>query len=54
MNAKSKKPGLILILCAVVGAITGGTFVAVCMVLTLAGGVLATIGAKKQIHSEAQ
>ena len=47
MNAKSKKPGLILILCAVVGAITGGTFVAVCMVLTLAGGVLATIGVKK-------
>jgi len=54
MNAKSKKPGLILILCAVVGAITGGTFVAVCMVLTLAGGVLATIGVKKQTHSEAQ
>jgi hypothetical protein len=48
MNAKSKKPGLILIACAIVGAVTGGTFVAVCMVLTLAGGIVATIGAKPQ------
>jgi hypothetical protein len=52
MNAKSKIPGLILIVCAIIGAVTGGTFVAVCMVLTLAGGILATIGAKPAPESE--
>jgi|TARA_B110000008_G_C16608705_1_gene419558 hypothetical protein len=52
MNAKSKVPGLILIVCAIIGAVTGGTFVAVCMVLTLAGGILATIGAKPVPKSE--
>ena len=48
MNAKSRIPGLILIGCSIAGAITGGTFVAVCMALTLVGGILATIGVKKQ------
>jgi hypothetical protein len=52
INAKSKKPGIILILCSVIGAITGGTFVAVCMVLTLVGGVLSTLGVKKVIPPE--
>lgn len=47
MGATSKKPGILLIVCAVGGAITGGTLVAVCMVLTLVGGILATIGVKK-------
>lgn len=49
MNAKSKKPGILLIISALIGAITGGTFVAVCMVLVLAGGILATIGVKKEL-----
>jgi hypothetical protein len=49
MGAKSRKPGIALIVCAIGGAITGGTFVAVCMVLTLAGGVLAMIGVKKAV-----
>tara|TARA_B100000674_G_C37891412_1_gene939181 strand:- start:292 stop:675 length:384 start_codon:yes stop_codon:yes gene_type:complete len=48
MNAKSKKPGIFLIVCAVIGAITGGTMVAVCMVLTLAGGIVAIIGTKNE------
>lgn len=47
MGAKSRIPGFLLIACAIIGAITGGTLVAVCMALTLAGGILATIGTKK-------
>ena len=46
IGASSRKPGILLILCAVIGAITGGTLVAVCMILTLAGGVVAVIGTK--------
>jgi len=47
MGAKSKKPGLLLILCSVGGAILGGTIVALFMVLSLIGGILAMIGVKK-------
>lgn len=47
MGAKSRKPGILLIICALAGAFTGGTIVAVCMTLTLAGGVLAMIGVNK-------
>ena len=47
MGVKSRMPGFLLIACAIIGAITGGTLVAVCMALTLAGGILATIGTKK-------
>ena len=44
IGAKSKISGYVLIVCAVVGAIAGGTLVAICMALALAGGVVATIG----------
>lgn len=47
MGAKGKIPGILLMLCAIAGAITGGTLVAVCMILALIGGLLATIGTKK-------
>lgn len=47
MNAKGKFPGLLLIVTSIAGAITGGTFVAVCMVLPLVGGILALFGTKK-------
>ena len=53
MGAKSRKPGILLILCAIGGAITGGTFVAVCMALTLVGGILATLGVKQAAEAEA-
>lgn len=43
MNAKSKKVGFLLIACAIAGAITGGTFVAVCMALALIGGILVVL-----------
>jgi hypothetical protein len=49
MSSGSKTPGALLTLCAIAGAILGGTFVAVFMVLALVGGILATIGAKKKI-----
>jgi len=47
MGAKSKVPGALLMVCSIAGAILGGTFVAVFMVLAFIGGLLATIGTKK-------
>ena len=44
MGAKSKISGYVLIVCSVVGAIAGGTLVAICMALALAGGIVAIIG----------
>jgi hypothetical protein len=46
MSAKSRIPGALLIISSVCGAILGGTFVALFMVLAFIGGVLATIGVK--------
>lgn len=53
MGAKSKIPGLLLIVTSIAGAITGGTFVAVCMVLPLVGGILALFGVKKSGDTQA-
>lgn len=47
ISAKSKTPGVLLIVSSLLGAILGGTLVALFMVLALIGGVLATIGVKK-------
>lgn len=47
LGAKNKIPGTLLIICAVLGAILGGTLVAVFMVLALIGGILAVVGTKK-------
>jgi hypothetical protein len=47
MGASSRIPGVLLILASVAGAILGGTLVAICLVLALIGGVLATFGVKK-------
>jgi hypothetical protein len=41
--AKPKGAGIALILCAIFGAVLGGTFVAICMSLSLIGGALAMI-----------
>lgn len=41
-------PGILLIICAIAGAILGGTFVAIFMVLALIGGILTVIGNKKE------
>lgn len=53
MGAKSRTPGVLLIICAIAGAALGGTFVAVFMALALIGGVLALFGVKKPLPSEA-
>jgi hypothetical protein len=47
MGAKGRVPGILLIVCSILGAILGGTIVAVFMVLALIGGVLATLGVQK-------
>jgi hypothetical protein len=47
MGAKSKLPGALLVLCAIGGAVLGGTLVAIFMVLALIGGIFAMIGTKK-------
>lgn len=46
MGATSRWPGALLIICALAGAVLGGTFVALFMVLALIGGVLALFGRK--------
>ena len=48
MGAKGRVPGVLLILCAIAGAILGGTFVAVFMALAAAGGVLAVVGRRER------
>lgn len=43
LGAKSRIPGILLMICAVAGAILGGTIVAVFMVLSFVGGLIAVI-----------
>jgi hypothetical protein len=47
IGARSRMPGALLVLSSIGGAILGGTFVALFMVLSLIGGVIAMIGTKK-------
>ena len=49
MGAKGRIPGVLLILCAIGGAILGGTIVAIFMVLAAIGGILAMVGGREQI-----
>lgn len=44
MGATSRWPGALLVICALAGAILGGTFVALFMALALIGGILALFG----------
>lgn len=46
LGARSRTAGVLLTLSALGGAMLGGTLVAVCMVLALVGGILASLGAK--------
>ncbi|MEN5275684.1 hypothetical protein ABE527_01915 [Brucella sp. TWI432] len=43
LGAKSRIPGILIMICAVAGAILGGTIVAVFMVLALIGGAISTL-----------
>ena len=47
MSAKSKTPGALLTLSSILGAVLGGTFVAIFMLLAFVGGILAMMGTKK-------
>jgi len=49
MNATTRWPGVLLILCAVAGAVLGGTLVAIFMVLALVGGILALFGKRSVV-----
>ncbi len=49
IGAKSKVPGILLIVNSIAGAILGGTLVAVFMLLSLVGGILAVVGTKKAL-----
>ena len=46
-SARKKIFGILLILCSISGMILGGTLVAVCLVLSLIGGILVLLGVKK-------
>lgn len=48
LSAKTKTPGVLLIVSSLLGAILGGTLVALFMALAMIGGVLATVGVKKR------
>jgi len=45
--ARPKGAGIGLIISSILGAVLGGTIVAVCMALSLIGGILAVVGTKK-------
>lgn len=47
ISAKSKAPSALLITCSIAGMVLGGTLVALFMVLSIIGGILAFIGTKK-------
>lgn len=47
LGAKTRIPGILLMICAVTGAILGGTIVAVFMALAFIGGLLSAVGNKK-------
>ena len=48
IGAKGSVPGILLIVCALAGAILGGTLVAIFMGLAALGGVLAVIPARER------
>lgn len=44
IGSTGRTAGVLLMVCAIGGAILGGSLVAICMVLALVGGLLAVIG----------
>lgn len=47
LGTRGRVPGILLIVSALLGAVLGGTLVAVFMVLALVGGILAVVGTRK-------
>ena len=52
ISAKGRVPGVLLIICAIAGAVLGGTMVAIFMVLAGLGGILAVIPPKQTVPAE--
>jgi hypothetical protein len=52
--ARPRGAGIGLIIVSILGAILGGTLVAICMALSLLGGILAVVGGKKTVAPTAQ
>ncbi len=52
IGAKGKVPGILLIISSILGAVLGGTLVAVFMLLALIGGILALIGNKSKASED--
>jgi hypothetical protein len=48
IGSNSRVPGILLIICSILGAILGGTLVAIFMVLAFLGGILATFGSRQK------
>lgn len=48
LGVRSRVPGILLIISSLVGAILGGTLVAIFMALALIGGILVVIGGGKK------
>jgi ABC-type transport system involved in multi-copper enzyme maturation permease subunit len=44
IGSKTKKPGIFLVIASILGAILGGTLVALFMILSFIGGILALFG----------
>jgi hypothetical protein len=44
LGSRGRLPGVLMIVCAIAGAVLGGTLVAVFMTLAFVGGLLAAIG----------
>jgi hypothetical protein len=52
MFAKSKFPGIAIIVLSLITVIAGGTLVAIFMVLSLVGGILTVVGTAKEKRME--
>lgn len=50
--AKSKTPAILIIVLSLINVVVGGTFVAIFMVLSILGGILAYVGLKQDINSQ--
>ncbi|MQT14422.1 hypothetical protein [Segnochrobactrum spirostomi] len=53
MSARSRIPAALLVVCAIAGAILGGTLVAVFMVLALMGGICGLFGSRRAVAEAA-
>ena len=51
LNSDSKRNGIVLMIASVLGVYYGGSFVAICMFLSLIGGLLVTLGTGKKIEA---